>query len=90
MRKPTPLKRAIFERQLVQRDLAAELGIDPGYLSQIVGGRRCGDVLARRIAEKVGAPLDSLFTADGDHWVSVPPLAGHAASGQAISGEAAA
>lgn len=74
MRKPTPLKRAIFDRQLVQKDLAAELGIDPGYLSQIVGGRPCGDELAHRIAAEIGEPVDALFTAAGDHWISAPAL----------------
>jgi transcriptional regulator with XRE-family HTH domain len=61
MRRPTPLKRAIFDRQLVQKDLAARLGIDPGHLSRIVNGGPCSQELAERLADMIGEPIADLF-----------------------------
>lgn len=74
MRNPTPLKRAIFERQLIQKDIAADLGVDPGHLSRIVNGGPCSDELARRIAAKIDVPVEDVFTACGHGWNSLPGL----------------
>lgn len=61
MRTLTPLKRAIFESQRVQRDIAAEIGIDEAHLSRIVNGLHCNDATRLRIAAALGRDVSELF-----------------------------
>jgi len=43
------------------RDFAARVGISSGYLSQVeAGAKRASPVLARRIADTLGVPLDAV------------------------------
>jgi transcriptional regulator with XRE-family HTH domain len=57
----TPLRRAIFEAGLQQKDIAAAVGISTPYLSQIVNGLHCDDAIQARIAEAVGGTISELF-----------------------------
>jgi transcriptional regulator with XRE-family HTH domain len=61
MRKPTPLKRAIFEAQLTQRDLAREVGMDPAQFSRIVNGLHVNEATEQKIAAAVGRDVSELF-----------------------------
>jgi hypothetical protein len=51
MKKPTPLKLAIVRSGLAQKDIAAEVGLDPAHLSRIVNGLHCDDATADHIAD---------------------------------------
>ncbi len=64
MRKPTPLKRAIFEAQRTQRAIAAEVGIDPGHLSRIVNGLHAEQATRLKIANALGRNVCELFPSD--------------------------
>lgn len=64
MRTPTPLKRAIFESQRTQREIAREVGIDPGHLSRIVNGLHCSDGTRQKIATALGRRVDEVFVTD--------------------------
>jgi transcriptional regulator with XRE-family HTH domain len=62
----TALKRAIFDRDLTQRDIAAAVGLDPAELSRIVNGRLlCGKSAQEAIAAQVGLPVGDLFSSSG-------------------------
>lgn len=60
-RKPTPLKRAIFDSGRHQQDIAAEVGVDPSTLSKIVNGLHCSDVMREKIANALGKTIDELW-----------------------------
>lgn len=64
MSTPTPLKRAIFESQRTQREIAAALGMDAGHLSRIVNGLRVSASVQAKIAAVLGRPVDELFPGD--------------------------
>lgn len=49
-KRPTPLKRAIFESGVLQKDLADKIGIDKGHMSRIVNGLHPTDATRRKIA----------------------------------------
>jgi transcriptional regulator with XRE-family HTH domain len=51
MNKPTPLKLAIVRSGLSQKDIAADVGLDPAQLSRIVNGLHCDDATANHIAD---------------------------------------
>ncbi len=57
----TPLKRAIFESQRVQREIADEVGIDPGHLSRIVNGLHCNAETRAKIAAALGREVGELW-----------------------------
>ncbi len=63
MRTPTPLKRAIFESGRVQREIAAEIGMDPAHLSRIVNGMHCDDATRGKIAAAIGRTVEDVFPA---------------------------
>ena len=61
MRKPTPLKRAIFESGRSQREIAQAVGIDEGHFSRIVNGLHPTQDLSERIAREIGRQASDLF-----------------------------
>lgn len=61
MRQPTPLKRAIFESERTQREIAAEIGMDPSHLSRIVNGLHAADATRAAIAAALGRQVDDVF-----------------------------
>lgn len=63
MRKPTPLKRAFFESQRTQKDVAAEIGMDEGQLSRIVNGLHCDERKQHLIADALGMTVEECFNA---------------------------
>jgi transcriptional regulator with XRE-family HTH domain len=63
-RKVTPLKRALFDRQMTQADLARTIGMDQGFLSHIVNGRHPNDSHASLIANALGLPAAELWPAE--------------------------
>lgn len=64
MRRPTPLKRHIFESQITQREIAQKAGIDPGHLSRIVNGLHANDATQRRIAAALERDVCEVFPSD--------------------------
>ena len=71
MRTPTPLKLAIVQAGLTQKDIAAGIGIDPAQLSRIVNGLHVDDhtkqSIAREIQRRTGetTSVSDLFPAPG-------------------------
>lgn len=57
----TPLKRTRINRNILAKQVAAELGITDRYYSEIENGRTPSFRLARRISESLAMPLDDLF-----------------------------
>lgn len=57
MRKPTPLKVAIFMSGRAQKDIAEKVGIDEAQMSRIVNGLHCTDDLKEKIAGEIGRPI---------------------------------
>lgn len=64
MRRPTPLKRAIFESRRTQRDIADAVGITPSHLSRIVNGLHVDDGTQEKIASELGRNVSDLFPFD--------------------------
>lgn len=58
---PTPLKRAIFEKGIKQKDLASVVGTTEARMSLIVNGLRPDPALAARIARHLGAKKEELW-----------------------------
>lgn len=60
MKRPTSLKLAIVKSGIAQKDIAAEIGMDPAHLSRIVNGLHTDDAtqaaLARVIQRRTGEP----------------------------------
>lgn len=63
MARPTPLKRAIFDRGLTQRSVAAALDLREDQFSRIVNGLQCEPALQERIAEMLGCAVADLWPA---------------------------
>lgn len=61
MRKPTPLKRAIFDSGRTQKDVATELGIDEGHFSRIVNGLHAPDATRQAIADALDVEVSELW-----------------------------
>ncbi len=53
MRKPTPLKRAIFDSGRTQKSIADALGMDEGHFSRIVNGLHPPDATCDAIAAEL-------------------------------------
>ncbi len=66
MRKPTPLKRAIFETGRPQRHVADALNIDETYFSRICNGLIPLPELRLRIADELGVKTSALWPFDSD------------------------
>lgn len=66
MSRPTPLKRAIFESQRTQRDIADEIGMSPSHLSRIVNGLHADERTRSSIARALGRTTDELWPATRD------------------------
>lgn len=66
MRQPTPLKRAIFESQRSQREIAAEVGMDPSHLSRIVNGLHADEATQRKIAAALRRDVAQLFPTEAE------------------------
>lgn len=64
MPKPTVLKRAIFDSQRTQRDIAVEVGIREDKLSRIVNGLHCDDATRLKIANALCRNVSELFPSD--------------------------
>ncbi|MCU1677916.1 MAG: hypothetical protein JWM93_2674 [Frankiales bacterium] len=64
MRKPTTLKRAIFDSGLTQKAIAAQIGLDEGHLSRIVNGLHATEDRKRAIAAALDRTVDELWPAD--------------------------
>jgi transcriptional regulator with XRE-family HTH domain len=60
----SPLKRAIFESQRTQRDIASQCEIHEGTLSRIVNGLHADDAMRQRIAEALGREVHELWPMD--------------------------
>lgn len=61
MRKPTPLKQAIFAAGLKQKDIAAEIGVSEVTLSRIVNGLHAPDRTRAKIADALGKTVEDLW-----------------------------
>lgn len=61
IRKPTPLKTAIFQRGMLQADIAAEAHISEARLSRLVNGRaQLKEEEIRALARILGMPEQEL------------------------------
>lgn len=59
---PHPVKTELAKRGRTQRWLAAETGVSPGVLSQVLNGHTAAwPALRRRIAERLELPESKLF-----------------------------
>lgn len=56
--KRTALKRAFFESEVPQKDVADRVGISESYLSKIVNGLHCAPALQEAVATEI-SELDS-------------------------------
>lgn len=66
MKQRTQLQRVIFDRLLVQKDIAKAVGLDPADLSRIVNGKlQCSQAGQVAIAAHLKLPLAELFSPDG-------------------------
>lgn len=54
------------DKKISQRRLARYAGVHPSFINHMTSGRRrsCTPVVAQRIAEAVGVPLDILFVSE--------------------------
>jgi transcriptional regulator with XRE-family HTH domain len=66
MQKPTPLKRAIFESGMKQKDIAARLQMDEGHLSRIVNGLHAPQATREAIADALDRPVADLWPEPGE------------------------
>jgi hypothetical protein len=64
-RRVTPLKLAIIASGRPQKDIAAEIGIDPSHLSRIVNGLHCDDGTREKLAAALGRNVSDVFDVDG-------------------------
>ena len=59
------IKQKLAEKKMLQRDLASQLNVTEGYVSQLVRGR-IKDIEApdfkKRVAEALGSTTDEMFT----------------------------
>ena len=60
-RRITPLRRAIFDSGMTQRDVAKVTGIGEKRLSLIVNGWHADDDTQKALAEALGQSQDDLF-----------------------------
>jgi transcriptional regulator with XRE-family HTH domain len=58
---PTRLGLELAAREMPRKKLAAEVGVTPGRISQIVGGSRASHALKGRIADALDLTVDELF-----------------------------
>lgn len=65
MKRVTPLKLAIVGSGRSQKDIAAEVEMDPTHLSRIVNGLHCDDATKAAIAKALGRDLRELWP-EGD------------------------
>lgn len=73
MKRVTALKIAILESGRHQKDIAAEIGLDPATLSRIVNGLYADHPTREAIARAVGCPAMSIWPShDGDVPASSP------------------
>lgn len=61
VKRPTPLKRAIFDSGLLQKDIAAAVGIDAAHLSRIVNGLHADEGTRQKIARELGRTEAALW-----------------------------
>jgi transcriptional regulator with XRE-family HTH domain len=61
MRKPTPLKRAIFDSGKTQKRVADEVGINESHLSRIVNGLHADEGTRVAIAAALERQVDELW-----------------------------
>lgn len=66
-RRPYPNLQMFLDKSGVsQRALARRVGVNPSYISLIIGGRRVPSLrLAAKIAEEANIPIESLLKAPG-------------------------
>ncbi len=64
--KPSALRLARILAGMTQRDVAAQIHRSPSYVHRLEtgGSAKAGSDLARKIADTLHAPLDSLFRED--------------------------
>jgi transcriptional regulator with XRE-family HTH domain len=62
MRKPTPLKRAIFDSGRRQKEVAEAVGLDEATFSRIVNGLHTNEA----IADELGVPASAVFPGYAD------------------------
>lgn len=62
----TPLRVAIFESDLTQREIAARAGIHESYLSRIVSGLHVGHATRVAIAKALGRQVEDVFPDSAD------------------------
>jgi transcriptional regulator with XRE-family HTH domain len=60
-RNRTPIKRAIFESDLTQRELAAQVGLSESRMSLIANGLRVSDELSDKLATALGRSAAELW-----------------------------
>lgn len=61
MNRPTPLKVAIFLSGRLQKDIAAEVGIDEASFSRIVNGLHTSEATQAEIARVLDRQVDELW-----------------------------
>jgi DNA-binding XRE family transcriptional regulator/PHD/YefM family antitoxin component YafN of YafNO toxin-antitoxin module len=62
-------------RGLTQGALAKAVGISQGFVAQIEGGKRVGDIrLHRRLAKALGVSVDELLSEDQEELVGTPSV----------------
>lgn len=64
MRKPTPLKRAIFESGKTQKAIANAAGIDEAVMSRIVNGLHADEAKRAAIAAALAVDPETLWPAE--------------------------
>lgn len=66
MRNVTPLKLAIVASGRHQKDIAAEIGMDPAQLSRIVNGLHAPDSTREAIARALGRKVEELWPVEAE------------------------
>jgi transcriptional regulator with XRE-family HTH domain len=66
MRKPTPLKRAIFDSGRRQKEVAEAVGLDEATFSRIVNGLHTNEANRAAIADELGVPASAVFPGYAD------------------------
>lgn len=61
MRKPTPLKRAIFDSGKTQKDIAESIGITESHLSRIVNGLHADEATRNALSAALNRTIADLF-----------------------------
>lgn len=61
VKKTTKIKRLIKEAGIKQKDIAAEVGVTPQFVSSVVTGKRSTMSVIKAIAASLGKPVAEIY-----------------------------